>query len=123
MTRPPDSRITRIAVTLAVVGLCSASPTAQISSGPDGGTLIVDGGAGTKPVVARFVEAAGGQNARIVVFATGPSARSTGMAIVTGSARESASTWRRGRGRARAGRPQFRWRCVQRARDVVQPPT
>ena len=74
MTPPPDSRMTRTVVTLAIVGACSASATAQKSSGPEGGTLIVDGGGGTRPVVARFVEAAGGQNARIVVFATGPSA-------------------------------------------------
>jgi cyanophycinase len=69
-----DSMLTRIAVTFAVIGLCGASPTAQKSSGPDAGTLIVDGGGGTKSVVARFVETAGGENARIVVFATGPSA-------------------------------------------------
>ena len=69
-----DSILTRIAVTLAVVGLFGASAMAQKSSGPGAGTLIVDGGGGTKPVVARFVEAAGGKDSRIVVFATGPSA-------------------------------------------------
>jgi cyanophycinase len=65
---------TRIVVTLAVAASFAASPAAQKSSGPDTGTLIVDGGGGTKPVVARFVDAAGGNNARIVVVATGPSA-------------------------------------------------
>ena len=65
---------TRIVVTLAVAALCGATPTAQKSAGPDAGTLIIDGGGGIRPVVARFVETAGGENARIVVLATGPSA-------------------------------------------------
>ena len=68
-----DSLLIRIAATAAVVSLCGASPAAQKSTGPNAGTLIVDGGGGTRPVIARFVEAAGGANARIVVFATGPS--------------------------------------------------
>ena len=47
---------------------------AQKSSGPANGTLILDGGGATEPVVRRFVELAGGRDARIVVFPTGASA-------------------------------------------------
>lgn len=46
---------------------------AQKSSGPPRGTLIVDGGAATKDVRAKFVELAGGANAHVVVFPTGAS--------------------------------------------------
>ncbi|MGH7693794.1 MAG: cyanophycinase, partial [Gemmatimonadaceae bacterium] len=46
---------------------------AQKSSGPARGTLIVDGGGGTKDVRAKFVELAGGTNARVVAFPTGAS--------------------------------------------------
>jgi cyanophycinase len=53
--------------------------SAQRSSGPRAGTLILDGGGGTKPVIKRFVEAAGGDRARIVVMATGPSAIRFGL--------------------------------------------
>jgi cyanophycinase len=52
----------------------ASSLTAQKSKGPAAGTLIVDGGGATGPVVARFVELAGGAKARIVVFPTGASA-------------------------------------------------
>jgi len=57
-------------VTLLTAGLASAQPR---SSGPALGTLIVDGGGATAPIVRRFVELAGGANARIVVFPTGAS--------------------------------------------------
>jgi len=43
------------------------------SSGPARGTILVDGGSATAPIVRRFVELAGGANARIVVFPTGAS--------------------------------------------------
>jgi cyanophycinase len=46
---------------------------AQMSAGPPNGTLIVDGGGATAPIVRRFVELAGGARARIVVIATAPS--------------------------------------------------
>ena len=47
--------------------------TAQKSSGPANGSLIVDGGGATEQIVRRFVELAGGPTARIVVIATAPS--------------------------------------------------
>jgi len=46
---------------------------AQKSSGPANGTLIVDGGGTTEPVLRRFVELSGGPKARLVVIATAPS--------------------------------------------------
>lgn len=46
---------------------------AQKSTGPVNGTLIVDGGGATEQIVKRFVELAGGSQARIVVIATAPS--------------------------------------------------
>jgi cyanophycinase len=46
---------------------------AQKSTGPQNGTLIVDGGGTTEVVVRRFVELAGGTQARIVVIPTAPS--------------------------------------------------
>jgi cyanophycinase len=58
---------------LAIVVTTTATFEAQRSSGPAAGTLIVDGGGGVEPVVRRFVELAGGRQARIIVFATGPS--------------------------------------------------
>jgi len=61
------------AVALAIGVFCTGSLAAQKSAGPPAGTLIVDGGGATEPVVRRFVEIAGGRGARIVVFATGPS--------------------------------------------------
>jgi cyanophycinase len=64
----------RLLLTLCA-GLATASPAqAQKSSGPPNGTLIVDGGGATEPIVRRFVEIAGGKSARIVVIPTGPSA-------------------------------------------------
>lgn len=59
---------------LVVVALATSPVAAQKSSGPVAGTLIVDGGGATPPVVQRFVELAGGRHAQIVVLATGPSA-------------------------------------------------
>jgi cyanophycinase len=47
---------------------------AQRSSGPERGTLIVDGGGTTALVKDRFVAMAGGKQARIVVIPTGASA-------------------------------------------------
>lgn len=69
MTRP----FNRGLVASALVALSAVTLHAQKSSGPAAGTLIVDGGAATEPVVRRFVEIAGGRQAKIVVFATGPS--------------------------------------------------
>jgi hypothetical protein len=51
-------------------GLAAAQPR---SSGPARGTLIVDGGGATASILRRFVDLAGGANARIVVFPTGAS--------------------------------------------------
>jgi cyanophycinase len=52
----------------------SANPlAAPKSSGPANGALIVDGGGATEPVVRRFVDLAGGRDARIVVLPTGAS--------------------------------------------------
>src|SRR6476619_2293275 len=61
------------AISLAIVALYTGSFAAQKSAGPPAGTLIVDGGGATEPIVRRFVEIAGGRRADIVVFATGPS--------------------------------------------------
>ena len=66
--------VRRAVFAVAIVAFCGGSLGAQKSAGPASGTLIVDGGGATEPVVRRFVELAGGQQARIVVFATGPSA-------------------------------------------------
>ncbi|HEV8147023.1 MAG TPA: cyanophycinase [Bryobacteraceae bacterium] len=55
---------------LLTTALATAQPK---SSGPARGTLIVDGGGGTAPIIRRFVELAGGANARIVAFPTGAS--------------------------------------------------
>jgi cyanophycinase len=68
-------RVLRRAVlpTVLIVGVSSIALVAQKSRGPTSGTLIVDGGGATEPVVRRFVEVAGGHRAQIVVFATGPS--------------------------------------------------
>ena len=59
----------------ALIGLvaCASLIAAPRSSGPAKGTLIVDGGGATEPVVRRFVELAGGPAASIVVFPTGAS--------------------------------------------------
>jgi len=68
----------RIAL-LRVVGVVALASSfarplaAQKSAGPPNGTLIVDGGGATAPIVRRFVELAGGAQARIVVIATAPS--------------------------------------------------
>ena len=62
-----------IAVIAAFVLLCTSPAVAQKSAGPTNGTLIVDGGGATEPIVRRFVDLAGGSQARIVVIATAPS--------------------------------------------------
>jgi acetolactate synthase-1/2/3 large subunit len=62
-----------ITAVIALVAFCSGPLSAQKSTGPASGTLIVDGGGGTQPVVRRFVELAGGRGARIVVIPTGAS--------------------------------------------------
>ena len=54
--------------TLPAIGLL-----AQRSSGPSKGTLIVDGGGTTQPIISEFVRLAGGAQARIVVVPTGAS--------------------------------------------------
>jgi len=59
---------------IVLVALPGGLLTAQKSAGPTTGTLIVDGGGATAPIIRRFVEIAGGRGAQIVVFATGPSA-------------------------------------------------
>jgi cyanophycinase len=65
--------VSRSLLATVVAVACSVSVAAQKSSGPQAGTLIVDGGLATEPVARRFVELAGGPKAAIVVFATGPS--------------------------------------------------
>src|SRR2546422_1212482 len=52
---------------------CWAAAGAQRSSGPSKGTLIVDGGGATEPVVREFARLAGGASASIVVIPTGAS--------------------------------------------------
>jgi 6-phosphogluconate dehydrogenase len=52
----------------------SSSVVAQVSAAVSNGTLIIDGGGTTKPVVEKFVALAGGSKARIVVIPTGVSA-------------------------------------------------
>jgi cyanophycinase len=47
---------------------------AQKSAGPASGILLVDGGGATESIVRRFVDIAGGAQARIVVIPTAPSA-------------------------------------------------
>jgi cyanophycinase len=59
---------------VALLALWSSPGSAQKSAGPANGTLIVDGGGATEPIVRRFVELAGGPQARIVVIPTAPSA-------------------------------------------------
>ena len=63
----------RAAGVVALMTLWLSPVAAQKSSGPANGTLIVDGGGATAPIVQRFVELAGGPKARIVVIATAPS--------------------------------------------------
>lgn len=66
----------RLSLTIAAVvfiTLWANSVVAQKSAGPTNGTLIVDGGGLTQPIVRRFVELAGGPQARIVVIPTAPS--------------------------------------------------
>jgi cyanophycinase len=63
-----------IAGGIALAASWSSSVSAQKSAGPANGTLIVDGGGATDLVVRRFVELAGGSEARVVVIPTAPSA-------------------------------------------------
>jgi len=58
---------------VVVVFTIACSTIAQKSAGPTNGTLIVDGGGATEPVVRRFVELAGGPQAQIVVIPTAAS--------------------------------------------------
>ena len=62
-----------IAGVVAFMTLWISPVIAQKSTGPANGTLIVDGGGATEQIVKRFVELAGGSQARIVVIATAPS--------------------------------------------------
>ncbi len=66
-------RSVRTAASAALLLVAAAPVAAQKSSGPAHGTLIVDGGGAIKDVRAKFVELAGGANARIVAFPTGAS--------------------------------------------------
>lgn len=67
------SRGWRCAVVVALIMLSLGPVVAQKATGPANGTLIVDGGGATEQIVKRFVELAGGPQARIVVIATAPS--------------------------------------------------
>ena len=69
-----QQRQLQIVGSIALLALCSGPVSAQKSAGPANGTLIVDGGGATEPIVRRFVELAGGHLARIVVIPTAPSA-------------------------------------------------
>ena len=76
MSTPPlpvTHAVRHIAAIIALM-LCVSTAAAQKSTGPINGTLIVDGGGTSEPIVRRFVELAGGPQARIVVIATAPSA-------------------------------------------------
>ena len=66
--------VLRMAGAIALVTLWISPVAAQKSAGPVNGSLIVDGGGATQPVVRRFVELAGGAEARIIVIPTAPSA-------------------------------------------------
>jgi cyanophycinase len=69
------TRVVSCLVGAAALVTSAASPlAAQKSAGPPNGTLILDGGGATEPVVRRFVELAGGAQARIVVCPTAASA-------------------------------------------------
>jgi cyanophycinase len=59
---------------VVLIGTCSVSLHAQKSAGPASGAVIIDGGGAKESSRRRFVELAGGRQARIAVFATGPSA-------------------------------------------------
>ncbi|HKY44185.1 MAG TPA: cyanophycinase [Pyrinomonadaceae bacterium] len=73
-TRLSKEHITgRVAAIVLFVILWISPVGAQKSAGPANGTLIVDGGGTTEPIVRRFVELAGGPKAQIVVIATAPS--------------------------------------------------
>lgn len=67
-------RASRRTVWALLIGLWTTPLAAQRSAGPERGTLIVDGGGATTPIVSRFVELAGGSRAAIVAFPTGASA-------------------------------------------------
>jgi cyanophycinase len=64
----------RIATAIVLPTLWISPVAAQKSAGPSNGSLIVDGGGATQPIVRRFVELAGGPQARIIVIPTAPSA-------------------------------------------------
>jgi cyanophycinase len=66
--------VRRTIVAVVIVASSNTPLAAQKAAGPSAGTLIVDGGGATEPIVRRFIEIAGGRQAQIVVFATGPSA-------------------------------------------------
>lgn len=59
---------------MVLAAFSSAPLVAQKSAGPRTGTLIIDGGGVTGPIVRRFVELAGGRRSQILVIVTGPSA-------------------------------------------------
>jgi hypothetical protein len=69
---PVKSRLIAAAACVTLVGVVAFS--AQRSSGPAKGILILDGGGTTAIVRDRFVSLAGGAKARIVVIPTGVSA-------------------------------------------------
>ncbi|MGI9075219.1 MAG: cyanophycinase [Bryobacteraceae bacterium] len=60
-------------VFIAILFISVSSIGEERSSGPVQGTLIVDGGGTTQPVVNEFVKLAGGPGAKIVVIPTGAS--------------------------------------------------
>src|SRR5437868_107307 len=63
---------------LGLLVACSYFASAQRSSGPAQGTLILDGGGTTQLVLKHFVALAGGPESRIVVVPTGASAIQVG---------------------------------------------
>ena len=95
--QPENDDNTRLSVRAAIFFVVCAAPLdAQKSSGPQRGTLIVDGGGATNDVRKKFVELAGGANARIVVIPTGPSTIRFGEqnTILDPDALRDAAEWR-----------------------------
>ena len=70
---PRDHISNRLLAVVVWIVLISAPLSAQRSSGPAKGVLIVDGGGLTNVVKDRFVSLAGGAKARVVVIPTGAS--------------------------------------------------
>ena len=71
-----------VGTTLILLALGTAAAQPPLSSGPERGTLLIDGGGATPVVVKEFVRLAGGPDARIVVIPTGASSLRFGPKLV-----------------------------------------